>query len=108
MIVEEDNDKDNTMTEVDQDLPVAHTLSPNARRAKSTKVANAMKKLQGYYKPLATEMLDKAREPAVIKTEDEVTETEEEVAGVFSAMLTSDPGEPQTFRDSVKEPSKNG
>jgi hypothetical protein len=108
MIVEEDNDDDNAMTEVNQDPPMALTLSPNVRSPKSRKVANATKELQGYYNPLAKETLDKAREPAVIETKDDATETKEEVAGIdTAATLTSDPGEPQTFRQAVEEPAKN-
>jgi hypothetical protein len=65
-----------------------------------------MRKLQGYYNPLATETLDKANNPTVIEQEDDVMD-EDEVAGVvFSATLTSDPGEPQTFREAVDGPAK--
>jgi hypothetical protein len=107
-IFEEDNNDDNAVIEVDQNPPMAHTLSPNARCAKSRKVANVREKLQGCYTPLATETLDKTREGAVIKKEDDLTKTEEEVEGVvFSTLLNSDPGEPQTFREAIKEPAKD-
>ena len=109
--VEEDNfpeeiNADEAMTEEDQDPPMTTPTPPNAISAKSRKVASAMRKLQGYYNPLATETLDKANDPTVIEQEDDVMD-EDEVAGVvFSATLTSDPGEPQTFREAVDGPAK--
>jgi hypothetical protein len=59
------------MIEMDPDTPTQTTLSPDARSAKSRKVVNAMKKLQGYYNALgATGTLDKAREPTVIEPDE--------------------------------------
>jgi hypothetical protein len=109
--VEEDNfpeqtNADKAMTEEDQDPPMTTPTPPNAISAKSRKVASAMRKLQGYYNPLVTETLDKANDPTVIEPEDDVMD-EDEVAGVeFSATLTSDPGEPQTFREAVDGPAR--
>jgi hypothetical protein len=109
--VEEDNfpeqtNADEAMTEEDQDPPMTTPTPPNAISAKSRKVASAMRKLQGYYNPLVTETLDKANDPTVIEPEDDVMD-EDEVAGVeFSATLTSDPGEPQTFREAVDGPAR--
>jgi hypothetical protein len=107
MSIEDGNAEDMEMTEFNPDPPTPTPLSPNARSAKSRKVANAMKKLQGYYNPLATETLDKVTEATVIETEDDLEE-ENEVAGVvFSATLTSDPGEPKTYREAVEGPAKD-
>jgi hypothetical protein len=94
------------MTEEDQDPPMTTPTPPNAISAKSRKVASAMGKLQGHYNPLATETLDKAIEPTVIEPEGDMMD-KDEIAGVlFSATLTSDPGEPHTFREAVHGPAK--
>ncbi len=71
MSIEDGNAEDMEMTEFNPDPPNPTPLSPNARSTKSRKVANAMKKLQGYYNALgATGTLDKTREPTVIEPDE--------------------------------------
>jgi hypothetical protein len=97
---------DKARTEEDQDPLIATPTTPNAISTKSRMIASAMRKLQGYYNPLAAKTLDKGIKPTVMEPEGDMMDTNEVAGVVFSVTLTSDPGEPQTFREAVDGPAK--